>query len=50
MSLIDHFHTSIIQHYNSITVGGNLSFKSLMFLNFCLEGAMASNNQVNMNQ
>jgi hypothetical protein len=42
MSLIDHFHSSIVQNYNCITMGSNFCFKSLMFLNLCLKEAMSN--------
>jgi hypothetical protein len=45
MRLIYHLHSSIIQHYNCITVGSHLSFKCLMFLNFCLKDDVTSNIQ-----
>jgi len=45
MSLIYHLHSSIIQHYNCITVGSHLCFKCLMLLNFSLKDDMTSNTQ-----
>jgi hypothetical protein len=43
--LIYHLHSSIIQHYNCITVGSHLCFKCLMLLNFSLKDDMTSNTQ-----
>jgi len=45
MSLIYHLLSSIIQHYNCITVGSHLCFKCLMLLNFSLKNDMTSNTQ-----
>lgn len=45
MRLIYHLHSSIIQHYDCITVGSHLCFKCLMLLNFSLKDDMTSNTQ-----